>query len=362
MTLSNLNIISPINPLGYGVAGANIIKTLDKLGVNVAVWPIGEATCENKDREVFERVVNNSRLYDATADCVRIWHQFQLDQFVGRGQHIGFPIFELDKFNEIEMHHLANCDRLFVCSQWAKDVIKNVLPGQFVDVVPLGVDNSIFYPRSKTELSPIVREEGAPYIFYNCGKFEIRKGHDILVEAFNKAFEQEDNVELWMMPTNPFLNEQETNNWHKLYLESKLNEKIFFIDRYGSHQDVAGVMRQVDCGVFPSRAEGFNLELLEMMACGKPVIATNYSAHTEFCSAQNSYLIDITEVESAYDGKWFFNQGNWAKIGTEQIDQLVEQMRKVYRERIYTNDEGLKTAQKFSWQNTAQTMMSVLTK
>ena len=50
-----------------------------------------------------------------------------------------------------------------------------------------------------------------------------------------------------------------------------------------------------DCGLFPARAEGWNLELLEMMACGKQVIATNYSAHTEFCTKENSILIESDE-------------------------------------------------------------------
>ena len=54
-------------------------------------------------------------------------------------------------------------------------------------------------------------------------------------------------------------------------------------------------MSQVDCGVFPSRAEGRNLELLEMMSAGKHVITTDYSAHTEFCTKDNAGLVPITD-------------------------------------------------------------------
>ena len=64
-------------------------------------------------------------------------------------------------------------------------------------------------------------------------------------------------------------------------------------------------MAQTDCGIFPSRAEGWNLELLEMLACIKSVITTHYSAHTEFCDDVNSDLVEIKETELAYDGKWF---------------------------------------------------------
>jgi glycosyltransferase involved in cell wall biosynthesis len=113
-------------------------------------------------------------------------------------------------------------------------------------------------------------------------------------------------------------------------------------------------MRQADCGIFPSRAEGWNLGLLEMLSCGKPCITTNYSAHTEFCNKENSFLIDIGEFEPAYDGKWFFGQGSWAKMGQKQIDQCIEYMRHVYRNKIITNTEGIKTAEQFSWTNSAK--------
>ena len=39
-----------------------------------------------------------------------------------------------------------------------------------------------------------------------------------------------------------------------------------------------------------------------MMSMNKPVIATNYSAHTEFCDKNNCYLIEVNEKDSAGQG------------------------------------------------------------
>jgi hypothetical protein len=83
------------------------------------------------------------------------------------------------------------------------------------------------------------------------------------------------------------------------------------------------------------------------------VIATNYSAHTEFCNRDNSYLVDIDETEKAFDGKAFNGQGNWAKIGQKQKDQTIEYMKYVCDNRIKNNPEGIKTAKKLSWNNSA---------
>ena len=80
-----------------------------------------------------------------------------------------------------------------------------------------------------------------------------------------------------------------------MYKGSGLGNKIRMIPRQKTQNDVYNIMIQTDCGVFPARAEGWNLELLEMMACGKQVIATNYSAHTEFCNPDNCRLINTAK-------------------------------------------------------------------
>ena len=94
-----------------------------------------------------------------------------------------------------------------------------------------------------------------------------------------------------------------------------------------------------------------------MMAMNKPVIATNYSSHTEFCNTQNTYLVDINTTEIAHDGKAFYGQGNWAKLGQSQYDQIVEHMRYVYRNRISNNPAGLETAKEFTWKNSASKIL-----
>ena len=119
-------------------------------------------------------------------------------------------------------------------------------------------------------------------------------------------------------------------------------------------------MMQADVGVFPSRAEGWNLEALEMMSVGKRVIMTDYSAHTEFATDSNSKLIKIEETEPAYDGIWFEGQGEWACMGENQIEQLVHHMRECHIEKNETNESGVSTAKTFSWDNCAKKIMEAL--
>jgi glycosyltransferase involved in cell wall biosynthesis len=354
----NINIISAICQTGYGIAGANIVKALAKLGHNIALWPMGGVSVQTEDLHIFKNAIDNQKTYDPYAPCVRIWHQFALDQFVGKGKHIGFPIFELDKFNDIERHHLSSVDELFVCSSWAKSIIEKTIPGQKTSVVPLGVDTSIFYPPDLE----IENDQNKPFIFFNAGKWEKRKGHDILWQMFNEAFTEKDNVELWMMPTNPFLTEDESNNWAKLYKNSKLGSKIKLFSSVSTHNEVAYIMRQTNCGIFPSRAEGFGLENLELMACGKPCISTAYAGHTEYMSEEDTFLIHISKTEEAYDGKWFFRQGSWGHIGEKEIEETIFHMRDLYKNKNnsnpkYTGKLALEKSKEFSWENSAKKLI-----
>ena len=350
-----INLQAPINQLGYGVAGLNILKALQKKA-EVSLFPIGQPQVTNQaDADAVVRGVDASQRFDPNAPCIKIWHQNQMAERIGSGKFIGFPIFELDTFTDVEKHHLQSCDELFVCSEWAKQVVldQTNLTEEGVHVVPLGVDSSIF-----KETLPRTHKTT---IFFNCGKWEVRKGHDVLVDCFNAAFDHSDDVELWMMCENPFYTEHQQKEWINLYKQSKLGDKIRIIPRQKTHQDVYNIMKQTDCGVFPARAEGWNLELLEMMACGKQVIATNYSAHTEFCNSSNSMLVEVNSLELANDGVWFKGNGMWASLDSDATEQIIFHMKSVHNQKrqglLHQNIDGIQTSREFSWENSAKNFL-----
>lgn len=350
--VNELFMMSSICPTGYSVSAVNIAKALYSLGFSIKYHTMGEVHYDNQlDKSILSSMQDMSKMINVEAPCVRIWHQHSLDTFIGKGEKIGFPIFELDRFNDLEKWHLSIPDKLVVCSKWAQSIIKEQT-GRDSYVVPLGVDTKVFYPTS-TE-----RDESKPFTFINIGKWEIRKGHDVLIDIFNKAFRKDDNVRLQVLA--PFwASEQECRDWMQYYQNTDLGNKIEFLSRVPSHKDVAKVMNNADAGIFPVRSEGWNLELIEMMACGKPVIATDYAGHTEFCNKENCRLISPKQKEVAHDGKWFYGQGEWAAIGPEEVDKFAEEMRSVYENWQY-NEAGVETAGRFSWKNSAKKLMEVL--
>jgi glycosyltransferase involved in cell wall biosynthesis len=345
-----MNISAPINNTGYGIASTNIIKKIYyEHTKNISVFAIGGSYVDNQnDYDLFSELVYNSiSSIDINAPYLKIWHQFDLLQKIGKGKYFAFPFFELDKFNDLEKKHMSVPDTLFVTSNWAKKIVTENNISTNIEVCPLGVDTSIFDHTLNDRITS--RQK---YIFLNIGKWEVRKGHDILFDIFHKAFPDNDDVELWILAsenTNSYSSKEDLEKWKKKY--NAPNIKLF--SGFDNHGQIANLIAQTDCGIYPSRAEGWNLELLETMAMNKPVIATDYSAHTEFCNQKNCYLVDINETEPAFDGKAFKGQGSWAKIDQSQIDQIIDYMRYVYSNNIRKNSAGIETAEKYSWSNSA---------
>lgn len=346
-----MNLISPIDcNTGYGITGYNIWKYLFAKNHDLCLFPIGNISPEkiwhinNLQKSAYSNKLN----FDGSQPCLKVWHDNDFfTKPVGNGLYGGLSFFEIDKVSDISKKSYSLLDIIFVPSQWAKDIlIQNGLKSSNIVVCPQGVDTSIFNNET-------LEDKNDTYVFINIGKWEIRKGHDLIPDLFSKAFSQDDNVELWMVNHNPFLNRDQTNEWIKFYQQSLLSDKIRFFPRLSTQQELSRIMSYSDCGLFPSRGEGWNNEAIELMAKNKPIIITNYSAHTEYCKSNNAYLIDINNTIPAYDNIWFNGEGNWADFDQNASDQTIEHMRYVYKNNIRSNLPGLETATSYSWEKTA---------
>jgi len=355
--MKKLNLFAPINPLGYGVVGANLLTEFSR-DLDVTLIGCGPLDVEPKYRDVVAKAQGRMATFEAgfnEAPCLKVWHEFSMADRIGKGPYYGFPFFEINKFDDRRINHLACLDHLFLASHWAKEVVRKDLKDLPITVVPLGVDRSVFNPSNN-----VVTDK---CIFFNCGKWEKRKGHDILLEAFKAAFpNNESDVALHVAAENPFLPEKHKQEWVRYY---RSDRRVTLIPRVATHEEVAKIMSPISCGIFPSRAEGWNLEALELMSMGKPLIITNYSSHTEFCNSDNSYLIDIDELEPAVDEVFFDgSSGEWAKLNESVFNQMVSHMRAFYESwkvnHNIINEGGIKTAIDLTWSKTANTIKDTI--
>ena len=345
-----MNLKAPLNTLlGYGHAAWNLAKAIHESGEPVALFPIGQPHLTTYDNELCQNLINGRHLnFDKSKPSLTIWHEYDLFDCLHGNPSVAFPFFEIDEFDAIRKKSLDIPDLVLATSEWAKTVleqngIKNIRK------VPLGVDPFIFAPRESTTDT---------YKFFTIGKIERRKCTDLLPAIFDNAFTKTDNVELHVMCDSPLPQiKQQMPYFKKAFANSPLGDKIHIHSLKASDYELAAFIQEMDCGLFMTRAEGWGLPILQSLSCNKPIIVTDYSAQTEFCNAANSFLVNINKMEPALDNIWFHGQGNWASIEQNQIDQCISHMQYVFKNRIRTNEAGVKTAIDFSWTNAARKLI-----
>jgi len=358
-TRDGLSFIAPHSRTGYGVVGAHLLRALQARQVPVAFFPLGPVDRTIVRNSALDQSLRLQGAYRPDVPSVRLAQQFDLALHAGRGKHIGYTVFELDRFTESELHQLQQQDALLVCSEWARQVcLDNGLNDRPIHVVPHGVDRTVFHEN----VSPSTT--WAETVFMQVGKLETRKGQRDLLTAFESAFTPRDHVRLVLSCGNPFKRPAEMEAMLKPFRESPMAARITILTHeLPSLSDVATLMSGADCGVFAARAEGWNLEALEMLSMGKPIIATAVTAHNEFLTLDNARLVRIDAFEDAVsDGVAL--PGRWAAWGASQHEQLVHHLRDVHvRKQAGTlprNDAGIRTAQRYSWENAADTMLRAL--
>ena len=352
MTLSiNARTASSMN-LGYGAAAVNILISLSKLGVDISWFPIGNPYLTVNQHELVQQWIKNQDTFNPDNPSLSVWHENQLAERIGRGQNFAMSYFETDQLNQRQRTHLNSVDHIIAPTSWSKDIMEQNDITVPITKIASGVDTDIFSPQE--------RPPNRKYTFLVMGKWELRKGNFELPTIFRKAFLPTDNVNLLTMCENIFLSPEETKEWHDYY-KQYLGDQVTFLPPVATDIELASIMNSVDCGIAISKAEGFDLPALQEMACGCNIIASNYSGHTEFCTKDNAFLIEPTEYEICFDGKWFNgSNGYWMKIGPQQEEQCITHMRTAYKNGPKINTAGIDTAKSLTWDICASKIKSLI--
>ena len=179
------------------------------------------------------------------------------------------------------------------------------------------------------QLSVPRREEGAPgtaqeapvtevrethkFQFLSIFKWEFRKGWDVLLRAYWRAFSGEDHVTLRLRTYVPPFIQGDTNitamiadfaareGFDANSLPEVIWEQGIVTGPRGgagpegalSRSDMRDLYATADAFVLPTRGEGWGVPVAEAMAMALPTIITNYSGPTAYATAHNAYLLPV---------------------------------------------------------------------
>jgi alpha-maltose-1-phosphate synthase len=173
--------------------------------------------------------------------------------------------------------------RIVVGSSFTRrTLVENGVPAEKIAVVPLGVDLLAFTPKPQRDLS-------RPLRFVFVGRLRAPKGVPLLLQVWRSLGNS--HAELWLVGS--------PNARHPPLIPPLPGLRVL---GNVSRRELPRVLRQCDVLAFPSYFEGFGAVLLEAMAAGLPVIATDSTGAPDvMTSGVEGYVIPTGNAAALKD-------------------------------------------------------------
>lgn len=326
---------------GFGNCTVNLIKYSIRAGYDVR-W-IGRSLTKT----VRELGVAAGR--EVPEGAAVIWHEQPKESWLHSPfkKNVAVIPFETTKVPESWVPRINKFDLLLTLCEQNIQMFKDSGVTIPIELIHWGVDPKKFYP--------LDRQEDGIFTFGHMGALSYRKGTDLLVEAFQRAFPPRiKDVQLFCKTSYP--------QYHFMSKDQRIHVELSPWD----HDDLMKrFFAKIDCFAFPTRGEGFGLTPLEAMATGVPAIVTNWSGPVEYMKPEIGWTLDYTMVPARDFSEGVYKEecGNWAE---PRMDDLVDKLRYAYDHQDEVRQKGVAAAkyvqENFTWDNVMPLFWNALKK
>jgi len=339
---------------GWGVCSKYLNREVPKLRANTEVWNFLE-------KGNIEAKVEGTVFHALTG------LEFESLSKLRGAKNIGYTFFE-NELNDLSVLNSKKYEMVLGGSTWNKEkMIEKGITN--AGVLIQGIDPEVFYPVQEK-----LNEDF--FIIFSGGKFELRKGQDLVLKAvkiLQEKFKDVILVNAWfnmwpktmdlMSRSRHIKYERKSENYievmNHLYAINGMDTKRIFTYELINNKELREFYSQTDIGLFPNRCEGgTNLVLMEYMACAKPVIASYNTGHKDVLTENNSFK--LTEMK---EDKIYYNNKLWADWEEPSLDEIVAKLEYAYFNRNEMRQKG-KTAgefmKQFTWTETARSLVEII--
>lgn len=185
---------------------------------------------------------------------------------------------------------LRAATHLLPCSQFEAEEMRRMGMNQPQTVVPLWIDTANLH--HATHLPNL--DASRPWLLF-VGQLTPRKGYDLALQAMPMIIERYPNASLLIVSG---INHAERAKVDQLTRELGINQHVHFLGRV-EDAELVGLFQECDVYLTPTRYEGFGLTLLEAMAAGATLVASNIPVVNEIVrDGENGLLADYDKPES----------------------------------------------------------------
>ncbi|MEI6611095.1 MAG: glycosyltransferase [Deltaproteobacteria bacterium] len=196
--------------------------------------------------------------------------------------HTGFELALLRCLNLFVTSFLANSEDVKQYTNQAEGI-----PLNRIDVIYNGFDFkgiSAMTPEMKSKFRKSLDIPGDALVISAVANLRPVKGLDILVQSLQRVISAFSNVVVLLVGEG-----SERSNLAKQIQSLGLDNTVRFM---GTRKDIPDILQASDLGVLSSHSEGLSNAIIEYMACGLPVVATDVGGNHELViPGENGYLV-----------------------------------------------------------------------
>jgi len=338
----------------FSMVMRNLAKGLSRNGVDVSIAPEEYHQRENVEDWEIRRMILKPNDY---------WNRHVLRSSEGEHMYLMPPgkkriahtTGESDRASKQWIDQLNNVDLVLTTSNFFKDVLKGSGLRTQVEVLPNSVDTSIYHK----DTIPMISVEKRRLNFVSVFHYGDRKAPEILIQAFARAFNSEDDVTLTIHSSSTLdaIKHQGMEVPDYILSVSGVLDRapIYFTKGHVSDNDMPGLIKNFDVMVLPTRSEGFGLPLLEAAALGMPSITTGYSGVLDIVDNDTGWLIDHKIKNIPLQSLTYFSNfigGNWAEPDVDHLETIFKNLYNMNIEDIKKKgDNALIKSAQFSIEN-----------
>jgi glycosyltransferase involved in cell wall biosynthesis len=309
---------------GYAQEAREFVLGLDAVGAHVRAEDIPIGPHRSPLDAPTERRLRELTVANAGRGATRVEHGLP-SRWVP-GARAGRTLFETDRIPDAWVEVCNSVEEVWVPSQFNLETFTaSGVDSERLHVIPTPIRLADWSADDRLELP------ASGFTFLSVFDWSLRKGWDLLLEAYAAEFGPSDDVVLILKIHSS--HGQPAPELRRLVERAAGPDAppILVLDRLLPAADMPRLYRAADCFVLPTRGESSGRTFLEAMAAGTPVIGTAWGGHTEFVRAETAFPVELKGVvripELAVREALVYRGHRWAE---PSVEHLREVMRYVY--------------------------------
>ncbi|MEK7015476.1 glycosyltransferase family 4 protein [Bacillus sp. FSL R9-9410] len=221
--------------------------------------------------------------------------------YTAHGFHFckGSPYMNWLLYYPIERILASYTDCLITINQEDYDLaVKHRFPVKDIKLVHgVGIDVQRFTPVTEIEKRELKLQCGykpQDFLMFYAAEFNKNKNQSFLIHVLAQLKNEMPHAKLLLAGEGPLIEECK-----KIATQLGVTNMVHFL---GYRNDIASLLQMCDLAVASSYREGLPVNIMEAMACGLPVVATDNRGHRELIiNNKNGWIVDRDDIKAMAD-------------------------------------------------------------